>query len=199
MTTKDIFWMTFIFLVIVLSFFFSWLDKNKKRKFVLNSKPILQNMIDQAWSLINANLEVRPGFFDSLSELQCKYSNIFYDLTENSMNECWKTREKEVRALEAALICKINEIKEDIQILIDAKVQVPILFESLTPVLLRLRDKVAFGLLHEGMARPHLDRAFGWFKDACAEMRTKRKDYALMWGLLKSAAEEIELAQSYEA
>ncbi|MBC7981950.1 hypothetical protein H7X65_02630 [Candidatus Parcubacteria bacterium] len=190
--------MSLIFLIIIVAAVISWKVKNKARRSVLDSKVILQDLLNQAWDLLDANPEVMPGFFSDLEEIGHKFNNLFYGVSDNSFDVCWVTKQKEAVVFQQQLTAKVSEIKEDIQINIDAKIQVPLLLESLPPALLEVRKKISSKELREEKAKPHLDHAHGWFAEACAVMRQKRQDHALAWGMLRTASEELDLARSYE-
>ncbi len=197
MATKDIVWMSIILLVIIITSVISWKEKNNARNFVLNSKTALEDLLNQAEDLLDKNPEVAPPFFDDFHEMWCDLINLFQGVDENTFDICWVTKQKEVLIFKHSITAKVVEIKEDIQIVIDAKFHVPLLLELLPPLLSEVRKKISEGKLSEDKAKPYLDRAHGWFSEACAVMR-QSQDHSLIWGMLRSANEELGLADSFE-
>ena len=198
MINQNVLLMSLIACVILITFTVSWRKKNRARNSVLCLKAELSNLLNEAEDLLDANPEIRPPFFDDMHELWAVYVNMFDGVDLNSFDVCWVSVKKETESFKKLIIAKIAEIQEDIQILKDAKVHVPLLFESLPSKLSEVRRKILKQELCEKNAKLHLDHAHGWFNEAYAVMR-QDFDHALAWGMLRSAEEEIGKALSFNA
>lgn len=89
----------------------AWREKNKAMNFVLTHEAVLQNLIDQAWDLLDENHVLRGPFFGDLEDIGHRFTNMFYDINENSFDVCWTTKQKEVLEFENSVIAKISEIR----------------------------------------------------------------------------------------
>ena len=191
--------MALIFAAVFGGFFISYWDLHKRRKFVLGSKKVLEDMLAEAWGLVNQFYwEVGPPCFDDLEDFGHGITNLFCGLDDDSMNICWKTKENEVIALERELARMITEIREDIEIVVEAKAKVPELFETITPILSRLRAKVVEGVITAENGKIHVDLARAWFRRACQEIDSNRKCFVMIHVWLKDAGKELELALAFE-
>lgn len=195
-TNESVFYISIILLIIIVTSVMSWREKNKARNFVLGSRFVLHDLINQAQDLLDKNPFLKGSFFSDLEEIGRRFTNMFYDINENSFDVCWSTKQKEVMNFEHLIITKTSEIKENIQIELDAIIHVPILLQLLPPILSEVRKKISDKKLSEG-AKTHLDHAHGWFGEACAVMR-QNQDHALAWGMLKNANEQLDIADSFE-
>lgn len=114
--TEDIFYFFIIVLIIIVTSGLSWREKNKARNFVLASKRVLEDLLNEAQDLVEVNPDTHPAYIEDFDNMLGDLIDLFDGINENSFDICWTTKQKEVSEFKKSVIAKISEIKRCVKL-----------------------------------------------------------------------------------